>query len=130
MSALGGDVNVTSPEFQRAERAIRDLDGVKQSIALTESEENYVLSTLAGMEGPLRRESFMQDPEVLENLRSLGQTSATPVGNMNLGQWMSRDEYIAQWEQGRTLAAAGDVDIPSPRVGSSTRAWSRSWSGP
>jgi uncharacterized coiled-coil DUF342 family protein len=70
--ALNGmsDVNaVNSEEFKRAERAIRDLDEIKQSISLTEQEERYVLSTIAGVDGAIQRESFLSDPNVLEDLR-------------------------------------------------------------
>jgi HK97 family phage major capsid protein len=95
---------------------MQDYDAVEADLALVEAEERYVLSSIAGLDGSSNslngRDSFLRDPETLEQLNQLA-FSKQPIGNMNLGQAMSRDELLASFEQRRNMmAAAGDVTIP------------------
>jgi HK97 family phage major capsid protein len=112
LTASGGQPDVNSEAFRRAENAIKDLNEIQASISLTEQEENYVLSQIAGVDGALQRESFLSEPTVLEDLRQRAESSQ-PIGDLNLGAAISRDELLADWQQRRQMAAAGDVTLPS-----------------
>jgi len=107
-----GPVNTASDEFQRLQRATSDLDEIRKSIALVEQEQSFVLSQLAGLEGSLQRESFLNDPDTMNDLRLLA-TSSLPIGDRLLGPAVGRDELLAEWDQRRRMAAAGDVTLPS-----------------
>ena len=120
--AYSGDDLQGSEEFARLSRAVGDIDQIGHAIALVESEERFVLSQMAGLDGAsdglLGRETFLNDPQVLEELNHMAHSQAR-IGRRDLGLAMSRDELLASYETGSvynrsTMAAAGDVSVPDP----------------
>ena len=109
-----GSVDTNSEDFRRAERAVNDLREIETSIALAEQERTYILSVMAGRDGAMARDSFLQDPNTLAELRIRAESSQ-PIGDLVLGPVKGRDEMLAEFEQrrGRMMAAAGDVVLPS-----------------
>ena len=69
---------------------------------------------MAGVDGPVVRDSFLRDPTMLTELRQRAE-STQPIGDLVLGPFKGRDEMLAEFEQrrGRMMAAAGDVVLPS-----------------
>jgi hypothetical protein len=129
LNSVSGSMDATalgqSEEFRRVERAMRDRDDIATKIASVEEEERYLLGRLSGTEGIGHRENFLQDPNTLEELRLMA-NSTEPIGRRILGEAVSRDELLAHFEQRRRaagvmgdsfgaemLAAAGDVTLPS-----------------
>jgi HK97 family phage major capsid protein len=116
---------LATPEFKHAEQVNRDLQKVDTQIGSESTRESYLVSRMAGINSyGVSHESFLSDPAVLENLRSLA-NSSQPIGNLNLGEHRSRDELLAEFDQRRRnldarlsggsgmMAAAGDVVLPS-----------------
>jgi HK97 family phage major capsid protein len=110
-----------SAEFRRVEALINDQRDLQLKIASAEDSERYILGRISGVEGVGNRETFLNDPHTLEELRMLAESSQ-PVGDRLLGTAISRDELLASWEQRRIdlfggsrqmLAATGDVTLPS-----------------
>ena len=114
-------------QFRTLEAAQKDMTDLAGKIASVEQEESYLLATIGGIDNVSARESFLQDPNALEDLRRLASTA--PVGDLNLGTLLSRDQWMADHDRRQMFAAAGDVTIPdTARVGR-TRASSLSYGG-
>jgi HK97 family phage major capsid protein len=110
---IDGTVDVSSSEFRTLDRATADLRQIETDMALISEEERYALSAMAGVDGPMVRDSFLQDPNVLDELRQRAQ-STQPIGDLILGPVKGRDQMLADFEQRRArMAAAGDVVLPS-----------------
>jgi Phage capsid family len=76
-----------------------------------------LLRQMSGVSVSVFRDSFLDDPQMVETLEQVGNSSA-PVGSMMLGPAVSRDELISQIQSTQTFAAAGDVEIAdTARVG-------------
>jgi hypothetical protein len=107
-----------SEEFMRLQRAVGDLDEIGAELELTEQEERYVLSQMAGVDGPVGKGSFLRDPSVLQELQRMAYSEGR-VGRQDLGFALSRDEYLAAiqrtliYERPGMMAAAGDVSVPA-----------------
>ena len=114
VGASGKAVDPHSEDFRRLERAVQDLQEIETSIAMVESEQTYILSAMAGVDGPMVRDSFLQDPNLLTELRQRAE-STQPIGDLMLGPVKGRDEMLAEFEQrrNRMMAATGDVVLPS-----------------
>jgi hypothetical protein len=118
-----GDDIQNSEEFLRLQRASGDLDSIANALELVEAEERFVLSSMAGIDGPVSGEqSFLHDPRVLEQLQHMA-TSQAPIGRQDLGYALTRDEYMASiqrtsiYERSPMMAAAGDVVVPAAARG-------------
>ena len=79
-------------------------DQIKNELEMIQGEERFILNSMVGEDNSLSQESFLRNPEVLQQLEQLG-ASSLPVGRVNLGPALSRDELLAQLEQRRNLAA-------------------------
>ena len=100
-----------SVEAHALEAATVAYDAASYELEVVSGEERMVLSSIAGVDEGLSQESFLRNPEVLAQLEQMG-GSSLPVGRMNLGPAITRDELLAELEQRRNLAAgfasAGD----------------------
>jgi len=83
--------------------------------------ESQLLSSISGMNGagPFG-ESVFENPETLASLERLA-SSSMPIGRIDLGPMLSRDDMLAMIESGSwgsAIQAAADVDVdPGARVG-------------
>lgn len=89
--------------------------------AIAQELENTILHQIAGITNGTHS-SFLEDPATLRELESLA-SSRTPIGNLNLGPAMSREDLLAQYEQRRMMAAGtgfeytGDAARRAPYMG-------------
>src|SRR5690349_19035956 len=66
VNGTSGPIDTSSEDFRRLERATNDVRELETSISLVEQEEKFVSSQLAGLDGPLHNDSFLNDPHRLE----------------------------------------------------------------
>ena len=93
-----------SAEAHALQAATVAYDSASYELEIVSGEERMVLSSMAGVDSGLGQESFLRNPEVLQQLEQLG-ASSLPIGRVNLGPALSRDELLAQLEQRRNLAS-------------------------
>jgi hypothetical protein len=92
----------------RARQASEALRAVNQRLEAAQDEERYLLEQMAGTGRDLYGESFLRDPNALNDLARYAESSA-PIGRVNLGVGVSRDDVVAQI--GQFSAAAGESTI-------------------
>ena len=85
-------------------------------LSYTTDLESVLLHQVAGLgSGGGLRDSFLESPDTLRELEGLA-SSSVPIGRMNLGLAMGRDDLVGMIESGGwgqpKLAATGDVTIP------------------
>jgi HK97 family phage major capsid protein len=97
------------PDFLRAQQAHRDLAGVNASLESLKSEEMYYLQRIAGEDGGILMQSFLQDPQALAELNQIA-TSKVAIGRKGLGEAVSRDQLVEQWSRRRAIAADDILD--------------------
>lgn len=110
----GGKITDTA-EFRRAQQAAERLQAIEGQLAAAIEEENYVLGQVAGVPRDLYGESFLRQPEQLRALAQMGE-SRSPIGRVNLGVGVSREEVLAQL--GRFSAQVGDATFGNAARGS------------
>jgi hypothetical protein len=91
-----------------------NYDEADGELQIAERLESQMLSQMAGIsDGGLSAgrggDSFLFDPGVIAELEQLAH-SAAPVGNLNLGQLMSREDWAARY-----CSSVADLDFRSPR---------------
>ncbi len=86
------------------------IDDISIELETSEALEKQALSLMAGVDGIRPSTSFLDDPAVIEELRQLAHSSA-PIGAMNLGQVMSREEWCSRY-----ASSVADMDPRSPRM--------------
>lgn len=105
-----GKVDPNSTEFKRAEQAVRTLNGLEDQLALVQDEERYVLAQLAGVDPSANGDSFLRDPEVLQSLAGMANSSA-PVGRVNLGLAVPREDLVTQIGAAIVAQTPGQLNI-------------------
>lgn len=97
------------------------FDAADVELQTAERLESQILSSMAGVDSNGFRESLFDNPQTVETLQRLGD-STFPIGRIDLGPLSSRDDLVAMiesgsWHGGR-YGAAGDVQVPdAARVG-------------
>jgi len=96
------------PEFKHAADAKAKLGEVEERLSAAMEEEQFILGQMGGNGGGLLLgDSFLRSPETLRELAQLG-TSSAPIGRMNLGVGVSREDMLSQVGM---FAAAGESTI-------------------
>lgn len=115
-----GQIDLNDPAWLAADAAQSRLADVDGRIALLNQAETDLLKVMSGSE-PSQGYSFLNDPETMDTLQGLGNSSA-PVGRVQLGQYMSAEEVVGMigtaLEAPDMLAAVTD-NAPSLREGTS-----------
>jgi HK97 family phage major capsid protein len=99
-------------------------DEADGELQIAERLESQLLSSMTGTNGNGHRpvgESVFEDPDTIASLERMA-TSRMPIGRVDLGPMVSRDDMVAMIESGNwgptPLAAPPDVDLdPTARVG-------------
>jgi HK97 family phage major capsid protein len=90
-------------ERQAGEAALAEATG---ELEIASELEAVFLRQAAGLDGGLGEATFLEDPAVVEQLRSLAY-SKSPVGRMDLGQLAGREQLVDILSTGRWAAGAG-----------------------
>jgi hypothetical protein len=93
-----------------AETRLGDAD---MGLHMAQELENAILGQMTGVGSGLV-ESALEDPGTIRLLEQLANNVATPVGSVMLGQVMSREDLVAQFEQSRTMAAGTGFNYNAP----------------
>jgi len=91
--AVGGATDVSSPEFLAAEAAMRRENEIKGQIDVLREAQMDLLKVMSGAtQNGAPSYSFLNDPQAVGQLAALANSSA-PIGRVNLGQYMSAEEW-------------------------------------
>ena len=113
-----------APEFRVVERAQAAVSGLQDQLALADEEERYVLHQIAGTSSELYGDSFLRNPETLRSLAQAAESTA-PLGRMQLGIGVAREDLLSELGQGRMMAAAGEATIADTARGTVYRGINR-----
>ena len=91
------------------------LAGSQGELTYATDLESALLHQVAGLASGGLVDSFLENPDMVRELEGLA-TSSVPVGRLNLGSALGRDDLVSMIESGRwgqpKLAATGDVTVP------------------
>jgi Phage capsid family len=104
-----GAPDLSDERWRAAEMAVHRLQRAEEDLALVREQENYALSQVAGVSssGGDFSGSFLDDPAALKQIASFAH-SRTPIGTMPLGELQSPEQMVAELNERRRMAAAGN----------------------
>ena len=119
-AAEAGNPQPGTPEHNVLTTASVAYDSAKYELDLIEGEERMILGMMVGEEGELSQQSFLRNPDTMQQLSQLA-SSSMPTGRVLLGPAVTRDELLSELATSRRLAANGsptsDIDTDAGRTG-------------
>ena len=114
VDSSGGQLDLTTPEGKLVRDSGAERAAAREALDLIKEEEHFYLHQMAGIDSPLGSDTFMSDPNVMQELTHLA-TSSAPIGPYrNLGTAVTRDDMLMRMQRGgRSAAAMPDIlDYP------------------